>query len=478
MTKAMITLEQSKSQSVGLFADPLATDHSESGLGALLPWADRLYFSTYLAEANDGAGTYVGYMDRNFVEHTVLRTDGVHCARYIHTPTNQGLIGPCVIEADGTVHTIANLVSERVSGYAKHIVSPDTKVYALTMEGKIYEVDLTTYANAVLLMNLKTLLTQTRVHYKACFTHAAPFATTDRLICVSNVQSDPTSAPLSGCLVTVDPVALTATVKDNASWIEAAGNYYVGNGGLTFGIGLDHKSPILGVMQQNNAAVYRYRFPKGDASQDWYICQEWMRIRAVTTERQMMYAYGTWFKLSTWLDHPTAAGVQNYGSAGTDYPCLDPIARYVDTITDFCVFNGKFVIGTNNMSTHKGAFPQSGQPQSALKLGDIEDIWKGGKPTGKGYLWYKESITNGTASDPMLIRGYDKKCVQIFNGSASALNVAVKIIDRSDTYTLATIAVAAGEFKAYPFPAGVGGDWMRLVPDATVTPVTAWLECT
>lgn len=476
MTQAMITLEQDKSRSIGIFADPLANEHTESGVGALLPWANRLYFSTYLAMANDGAGTYVGYLDRNFVEHTVLRTDGIHTGRMIHRETNQALIGPCVIEKNGAVHIVSSLVSERVSGYARHIVSPTTKVYALTMEGKLYEVDLTTYT-ATLIINIKTTLSQTRVHYKACWTHAAPFATTDRVICVSNVQSNPPDAPNSGALVSVDPVGLSASVKDNASWIEVSGDYYPGNGGHTYAFGKDHKSPILGVVAVNNGSVYRYRLPQATKSLDWYIDQEWMRIRPLTTERLMGYAYGTWYHMSTWLAHAASNGVENYGSEGADYPIIEPIARYIDTITDAAVFNGKFVLGTNNMSFHKGAFPNAGQPQSCLKLGDMEDIWRGGKPTGKGYLWYKEAVTSGTASDPILIRGYDKKSIQILNGSASAMNVAIRLIDYSDSYTLATVAVAAGAFVTYQIPSGVCADWLRLVPDAAVTPVTAWLEC-
>lgn len=465
-----------RSRSIGVSSNHAASNHSECGVGALIPWADRLYYSTYLAMPNDGSGTKIGYIDANFADHTVLTTNGIHTARYIHADTNQLCIGCCVIEADGTSHTINDFVLRRISGFAAHIVSPATKVYAITMEGVIYEVDLTTYS-ATLLLDVTTALGLTKKHFKACWTYAAPFAVTDRLLMASNVQTDPVTAANSGALVAVDMVALTASVKLQSSCIEVAGNYYTGNGGFVFIIGKDHKSPFLGVMRNNNAEVYKYRFPSPNKSQDWYISQEWMRIRPVTTERMMMNAFGMWFHLSTWLANASAAGIENTGSVGTSYPILEPIARYIDTITDFCVFNGKFAIGTNNMSLHNGAFPNSGQPNSAIKFGDIEDIWKGGKPTGKGYIWYKEATTTGTNSTAMLIRGYDKKTLHFYNQGAAAVNVAVKIVSYSDVYTLATVAVAQNTLVTYSIPDGVGADWMHLATDADNTTMTAWLEC-
>lgn len=476
-------VDQGSSRSIGLTDSTAALTHSEHGIGAIIPWADRLYYSTYLATYNDGAGSRVGYIDKNFNDHVVLQTNGIHTARFIHTATNQLLIGPCVIGVDGTLnHTIANLVGVRLSGFAKHIVSPDTMVYAMTMEGKLYEFDVTTGADATLLIDVKATLSQTKVHYKACWTYAAPFAVTDRVIMVSNVQASPTPAD-SGVLVAVDPVGLTASAKSYASWIEIAGHYYPGNGGYTFAIGKDAKSALFGVMRTNSAEIYRYRMPQAGKVQDWYICQEWMRIRPVQTERMLMNAYGTWYNVSTWLNHITAGtiaapGIENYGTAGTDYPIVEPIARYVDTVTDFCVFNGKFVIGTNNMSPQNGSFPNSGQPSSCIKFGDIEDLYDGGKPTGFGYIWYKEETAAGTNSEPMLIRGYDKKALHIYNAGAATVAVDVKLVKNSDVYTLTTVSAATNTLVTYLIPEGVGADWLHLATADINSSMTAWIECT
>jgi hypothetical protein len=325
-------------------------NYSECGVGALIPWNDRLYYSTYLAMPGDGVGSRIGYIDRNFADITVLQTDGIHTGRFIHDETQQLCLGCCIIEKNGLVHIIANLVAVRVAGFAKHIVSPASKVYAISMEGKLYEIDLTTYANAVQIMDVKAKLGQTNVHYKACWTNLiADGYANNRVMMASNVQANPTATE-SGALVAVDPVGDTASIKLQMSTIEVSGNYYPGNGAMSFAIAKDHKSPMLVVIGVNNSNVYRYRLPQWTKAQDWYITQEWMRIRPVTTERMMVNAYGMWYSLSTWLAHASAAGLENFGTSGTDYPIIEPIARYVDTVTDFCVWNGKFAIGTNNMS--------------------------------------------------------------------------------------------------------------------------------
>jgi hypothetical protein len=126
---------------------------------------------------------------------------------------------------------------------------------------------------------------------------------------------------------------------------------------------------------------------------------------------------------------------------------------------------------------HNGAFPNAGQANSVIKFGGIEDVWKGGAPIGRGYFWYKEAVVNGTDSDPMLIRGFDKKSIQILNGSALPITFTIKIVNYSDVYTLATLLVEAGAFGTYQLPAGVGGDWVKLAPSVAGTPITAWLEC-
>lgn len=474
---------QQAGASVGRRSTSTATNRSEVGIGALMPWNDRLYYLTYLADYNVGRGGVLGCIDENGGD-TVLDThNSCHTGRLVHYETNQLCMGEYLIASDGTVRKVAILAQQRVSAWARHLTAPLTKAYAASMGSSsnpalLWEVDLVTGIGTQV-ANISTGIGITTAHVKSMWTAysnadltGSPYANT-RLLIASNVQYTPASAATSGVLATWD--GTTFVTRDTRSFIEIAGNYDIGSGGIVFSLGMDHKSPFLLLPSTSLGGTYRrFRFPAGTNTQDYYITQEWMRIRPVQTERLFMNAYGTWFQLSPWLRSANAAGTQNFGSPDTHYPLLEPVGRYIDTITDFAVFNGKLAIGTNNQSEHRGYWPTAGQSQSCIKFVDIDDISKR-KPVGKGYVWYKESLTAATASDPMLCRGYDRKTLHIKNGSASALNVAINLIDYSDLHIHSTVAVAAGALVTVDL-SGTDAEWLSLTPDASVTPVTAWVS--
>lgn len=148
----------------------------------------------------------------------------------------------------------------------------------------------------------------------------------------------------------------------------------------------------------------------------------------------------------------------------------------VDTVVDYAVFNGRLAIATNNMSEHRGYWPTAGQPNSSIKFVDIDDIVKR-KPVGKGYIWYQESVVSGTPSDPMLMRGYDKKALHLFNGSASSITVTINLIDYSAVMPYATtLTVAAGQVGVLTFPDGLQAEWFTITPSASLSPITAWVS--
>ena len=449
-----------------------ATQRSEIGIGALMPWNDKLYYSTYLADSGAGVGGRIGYITPTGQDVTVLEHNSCHTGRFVHYETNQLLLGPCVIELDGTVHTISTLVTLRVCGWARHLISPTTKAYCITMQGKLYEVDLTTYV-ATLVTDMATALSLTKVHFKACHTTSAYYSN-QRLVVASNVQAKPGDNPNSGILAIFDG-ASTWTTKNNLSNIEITGNYDTSDG-LMFGLGMDHKSPFLTTPLSSVGTFLKYRFPYGTRTQDYYITQEWMRIRPVMTERYLANAFGTWFRLSPWLAHASAGGIENFGTPGTDYPRLEAVGNYLETITDFTVWNGQFVIGTNNGSEQSGKWPTAGQSQSCMKFGDIEDIARI-KPAGSGYLWYKEAVVNGTPSDAMLMRGYDKKTIFIKNDTATACTVTINLIDYSDSHAYATtIVTVPNGLATLTLPDGLECDWFTLTPSANVATMSAWVN--
>ena len=78
---------------------------SETGIGALIPWADRLWAVGYVAHiAGDGIGLYEIHDDMTMRLHPESVT-GTYANRMVHWETQQAVIGPHVIDPEGNVRT-------------------------------------------------------------------------------------------------------------------------------------------------------------------------------------------------------------------------------------------------------------------------------------------------------------------------------------------------------------------------------------
>jgi hypothetical protein len=96
---------------VGLKSD---TDphRTECGVGALMPWADGLYATTYNSSGQRNSGTGLGlYRIDDTLKPEFLDThNGVYANRFIHHASNQCIIGPYIIDAKGKWRRIEELV--------------------------------------------------------------------------------------------------------------------------------------------------------------------------------------------------------------------------------------------------------------------------------------------------------------------------------------------------------------------------------
>ncbi|MEX0886619.1 MAG: hypothetical protein WD009_09290, partial [Phycisphaeraceae bacterium] len=80
---------------------------SETGIGAIMPWADRLWFVTYVAhKMGTGAGTGLFHLDdaMTLTKHPASVV-GTYANRLINAPSNQLINGPHAIDIEGTVRT-------------------------------------------------------------------------------------------------------------------------------------------------------------------------------------------------------------------------------------------------------------------------------------------------------------------------------------------------------------------------------------
>jgi hypothetical protein len=116
--------------------------HSECGVGALMPWAGKLWFVTYVSNPLLGAGTGLYEIGDDLVMHRQPeRIASTSANRMVHGPSCQLFIGPHVIDLEDSVRTVRDVQAHRLAATMEHLESPETHVYFLTMEGALFETD-------------------------------------------------------------------------------------------------------------------------------------------------------------------------------------------------------------------------------------------------------------------------------------------------------------------------------------------------
>ena len=119
---------------------------SETGIGALIPWANKLWAIGYVAHIRgQGIGLYEISADMTMRLHPESVT-GTFANRMVHWDSDQAIIGPHVIDPKGNVRTFEELSKHRLTATMKHLTDPENMVYFLTMEGLLFEANVKTLA--------------------------------------------------------------------------------------------------------------------------------------------------------------------------------------------------------------------------------------------------------------------------------------------------------------------------------------------
>jgi hypothetical protein len=118
----------------------------------------------------------------------------------------------------------------------------------------------------------------------------------------------------------------------------------------------------------------------------------------------------------------------------------------------------------------------SDDEKSAVWVGAIDDLWRLGKPTGKGGPWKNTRVEAGQASDPYLIGFYDKKELSLSHDLQESVNIIVEVepVGHGDWMKYMEISVPAGETIKYIFPENFHARWIRFITDKDCM-ATAWL---
>ena len=433
--------------------------HQECGIGGIIPWAGKLWMITYAPHKPRGSDHKLYSIDKNMTMTIHAESvGGTPAGRMIHHESKQLFIGHYVIDAVGKVREISpSKMPARVTAFMRHLKDPENFVYLYDMENMFYEVNVDT-------LEFKKLFHDPipGYHGKGGFTSQGKVVVSNNGEAMSShldkpdlwqVSKDytPKSSDDRGCLATYDGEKWE--VIERRQYTEVIGPQGVhptskGKNDPVWAIGWDKRSLRLQVME--NGKFTTFLLPKGclnnDAAHGWFT--EWPRIRDIGQKELLMDMHGMFFKFPKNFTSRTCAGIE-------------PIASHIRYIPDFCYWNGKVVLATDEASIQGN--PLVGQPQSNLWFGDFEDLKQWGPRNAAGSIYMNDPVEGGVPSDPFLINGFPRRMVHL-------------AADRTTSFTLEVDQNGTGQFEKYKtiqvdsyashlFPKDFKGQWVRVVTD-------------
>lgn len=421
---------------------------SETGIGALMVWADKLWMQSYVAHiAGSGAGLYEIHEDMTMNRHPESVT-GTYANRMIHDPSNQAIIGPHIIDMKGNVRTFTSISNQRLTATMRHLSHPDSMVYFLTMEGLLYEANVYTLQTKLLVDIVQTLYHKSvdQLYKEGIYTHfKGGYTGNGRVIVANNAyqEGDYTGKLNGGMLAEWD--GKTWNILDKTAYIEVNGknNPIYGNG--IWATGWDRTSAKLMFYSPASGKWRTYRLPKGSQAWEHAWNTEWMRIREAQTERYMMDLFGILYELP----------VMVYG--GNMMP-IKPVCNHLRVIPDYISWRGMMVLAGDQTDN------SIGQPQSNLQFINIDDLWSWGKVAGWGGVWREQDVKANQVSDPFLMNGFDKKVVHFTHHSNKDVRfkIEVDILGNDQWCDYMTITISPSGYDFHVFPEGYSAQWVRI----------------
>lgn len=469
----------------------VSNDQGECGIGAVVPWAGKLWFITYAPHAPAGSDDGLYEIDDLFNLELVRRPEsvgGTPAARLIHRETNTLAIGPYLIDEHGHVTAIPPVEMEgRISAHARHLTEPEKKIYTYDMEGLLYEVDIPTrkahriFARAVPGWHGKgaysgqgvLVVANNGEHVAGSANKFKPFE-----YAIPNTRASKDEA---GVLAEWDGTTWKLIRRRQFTDVTGPGGIHgpLSDDAPLWAIGWDEKSVLLLVRSAADAKAGRepwhtFRLPIACASytgdHGWHT--EWPRIREIAPAKNgepatyILTMHGGWYELPGTFSAENPTGLQ-------------PLCSHLKITGDVSVApetgNG-LVFGCDD--TAKSGFKTefqdtrndlNGRSNSNLWFTSREDLEKLGRPGGTAYVWRNETVKAGVPSDPLLFAGstddYDSRVVHCSHGSEDAVTFTLEAGAGSKWRAVARVTVPAKGYAFRVLPSSTKGDWIRVVTD-------------
>ena len=466
----------------------------ECGTGAVVPWAGSLWVVSYAPHAPNGSTDRLYEIKPDLTR--VIRAEsigGTPANRLIHRESNQLFIGPYAIDAKGNVRVMKPINDDgstnlygRLTASARHLFDPAHKIYTMTMEEGVYEIDVDTLKVTELFRdgNIQgygrhdgTLLPG--YHGKGGYTGQG------RLVYANNGEFTP--AAMKDPTTTSGVLAQWNGKPGKENWEVVLRNQFTdvtSKGGIygaadpakdpLWAIGWDYKSVILMVL--DGGRWHRYRLAKGshiyDGAHGWNT--EWPRIREIGEgDDFLMTMHGTFWHFPATMSAKNSAGIR-------------PRSNYLKIVGDFCRWGDKIVLGCDDTAANeflnkrkaKGGLAGPAQSNSNLWFVDPKDLDSFGPAIGRGAVWQREDVKKGAVSDPYLLAGYDMRTLYVSSETPFAFDVEVD--ERGDgswrRVERGGATSAAGHQAAVVPLESEKGEWVRLVAKCDAKDVTAFFN--
>ncbi|MFH5884511.1 hypothetical protein ACG2F4_09380 [Halalkalibaculum sp. DA3122] len=463
----------------------------ECGIGNVVPWAGRLWATTYSPHdplGNDHDGLHEITPDLEIIKRKES-IGGTSPGRLIHRESQQLFIGPYAIDEKGNVRVIPyERMPGRHTAIARHLTEPSRKVYYFTMEEGMYEVDVNT-------LEVRTLYLDSNMtpdgndggprlpgyHGKGGYSGQgfAVYANNGR-IGTGGITGGGGLVDLSnnsGCLAAWDGTWGGELSSEGWQIIhERQFTEVTGPGGIqgnesegdpVWSTGWDHRSLILKLL--DNGEWSTFRLPKADYSygglHGWHT--EWPRIRQVGPEGQyLMNHHGMWF------DFP--------GEFSEEYhPAPRPIASHLKITGDFARWEDQIVFGCDDNAVNR--WPGSnltGQSHSNLWFSTWEQLKDNGNPYGWGGPWVSDEVQEGRASDPFAFPGFRNRQLHLsqLNNYPITFKLEIDKDGRGNWEELTSLTVPAHGYIHHKFSDKIRAEWIRLTPEMSGKYVTAYFH--
>jgi hypothetical protein len=433
--------------------------NGECGIGAVVPWAGRLWFLTYPPHSTKGSNDKLYAIGSDMsLDVRPESVGGTHANRMVHAESQQLIIGPYFIDAKGTVRAcdVKNQLVGRMTAVMRHLSDPANLVYFYDMEGAVYEVDVHSLA-------VKKLFAKPVPGW-----HGKGGYTAQGRVVISNNGENVSGKAPDGYLAALPP----KKAEDAGVLAEWDGNEWriierhqftdvTGPGGIhgapddgapLWAVGWDRRSVIVKLL--DGGIWSTFRVPKGSYSFDprhgWFT--EWPRIREVGGGKFLMVMHGQMFEFPRTFSRADTSGIR-------------PICTHLRYVPDFCDWNGRLVIASDDTSVMGN--PLAGQSQSNLWFGDFAELSDWGPTVGWGGVWVDDAIEKDAPSDPFLFGGYATRTLHLKHDADEAVTFTVEA-DTKGTgqwQPLETITVPARGYGHHLFAGGVNAEWVRLRAD-------------